>query len=478
MSIPKIIHQIWIGTKPPPTKMMNTWREKHPDYEYILWTEAEIAKRNLVFDSQRKIDSIRELCGKADVIRYEILWRYGGYYFDADSFCIEPLDSYITDKKAFAIFENEVVRKDLVANGIMGAVPNYPLFNDMLQWIKSDESTSQIANYRAWYSVGPALLTRFLDTGKYSDFSVFPSHCFLPNHFTGEKYTGHKKVYSYQEWGSTKNNYDVMNSVILPPEFDTPEKWVSILIPSYNTKPLFVSECLESIRAQKGHFGMEIVWINDGSDELCSRILEEQLKRFEANSRFIKVVYDHIQTNSGMPTALNRGIELCRHDLIFRMDSDDIMLPDRIAKQMAYMEKNPDCMLCGANIHMFTNPNPGAPKEKQFLQQTQHPEKLTWSEFYKTRSDWFMNHPTLCFRKKVFVEVGLYSMDPRFRQLYQDYELLVRVLRKYEYVINLPDILLLYRIHETQLTRQLKNPEQYEGWRTEIIEKANASDPL
>ena len=42
MSIPKIIHQLWIGPKPAPTKFMNTWRDKHPDFEYMYWNEADL----------------------------------------------------------------------------------------------------------------------------------------------------------------------------------------------------------------------------------------------------------------------------------------------------------------------------------------------------------------------------------------------------------------------------------------------------
>lgn len=40
-SIPRIIHQIWIGPKPAPTKFMDTWKDKHPDFEYIRWTEKK-----------------------------------------------------------------------------------------------------------------------------------------------------------------------------------------------------------------------------------------------------------------------------------------------------------------------------------------------------------------------------------------------------------------------------------------------------
>jgi mannosyltransferase OCH1-like enzyme len=45
--IPKVIHQIWIGPKPAPKQMMQTWKEKHPGFEYILWNEEEIAREAL-----------------------------------------------------------------------------------------------------------------------------------------------------------------------------------------------------------------------------------------------------------------------------------------------------------------------------------------------------------------------------------------------------------------------------------------------
>ena len=48
--IPKIIHQIWIGDKPAPTKFMDTWRDKNPDFEYIRWTEEEFVKRDLKYN--------------------------------------------------------------------------------------------------------------------------------------------------------------------------------------------------------------------------------------------------------------------------------------------------------------------------------------------------------------------------------------------------------------------------------------------
>ena len=101
MSIPKIIHQLWIGHKPAPINLMNTWKEKHPDFEYIYWNEEEFVKRDFKFKCQDKIDEIEEINGKADIMRWEILYKFGGVFLDADSICIEPFDHELLNKKCF-----------------------------------------------------------------------------------------------------------------------------------------------------------------------------------------------------------------------------------------------------------------------------------------------------------------------------------------------------------------------------------------
>ena len=454
MTIPKIIHQIWVGPKPAPTNLMKTWKDKHPEFEYIFWTESEFIARGMTFRCQDKIDMIQEYCGKADIIRLEILYKYGGVYIDADSICIEPLDDYFMNKTAFATFENENMRENLVANGNMGFIPNHPLCRDMIEWIKSDESNALIQNFRAWYSVGPALLTKFLNTGNYRDFSVFPSHCFLPVHFTGPKYEGHKKVYAYQEWGTAKQNYDTMNSLILPDEFKLPVEWVSVLVSSYNTNKMFLRECLDSIQIQVGYFGIELVWINDGSYLEYTTILEAELAYFEKRTRFTKVVYKKMEQNQGLSYCLNEGVHLCTHELIFRMDSDDIMTANRISKQLEFMKNTADCMICGSSIQDFKNDSIMDPKSKMLQMEKRHAFVFTWQDFLNTRPTWFLNHPTLCFRKSAVLEVGNYDKKLT-RNVMEDYDLELRFLRRYGKVYSLPDSLVYYRIHTGQITYNL-----------------------
>lgn len=477
-SIPKYLHQIWIGPKPAPTSLMKTWKDKHPDFEYILWTEKEIQNRNLQLQCLEKINMISEINGKADIIRWEILYQYGGYFVDADSICIEPFDTYFENKTAFATFENENVRTGLVATGTMGFIPNHPLCRDIIDWIYSNESTQLIKDTRAWYSVGPGLLTKMLETGKYCDFSVFPSHCFLPIHFTGPKYEGHKKVYGYQEWGTAKQSYDTMNSVVLPEELLVPSsnKWVSVLITSYNTNPFYIKECLDSIKGQIGYFGIEVVWIDDGSSPDNRVSLEKELENFKRTTRFTRVIYKSNDINKGTAISSNIGLELCSCELVFKMDSDDIMMPERIKKQMDFMDKNPKVVICGANIKLFKNilANNETYNQKLFINETAHPATITWNDLYDNKYSWYMNNPTLCYRKNVIKQIDNYRTDDsRILYLYEDYDLLARILKSYQIAYNLPDVLLLYRLHPNQLTHQLDiNSSENVSLRNDIIENA------
>jgi len=466
--IPKILHQIWIGPKPAPTNLMKTWKEKHPDFNYILWTEQEIHNRRLQLSCIDKINIMPEINGKADIIRWEILYKYGGYFVDADSICIEPFDDYFSDKVAFATFENENVRQGLIATGTMGFIPNHPLCLDIIQWINSNESTQLIKETRAWYSVGPGLITKMLDTGKYKDVSIYPSHCFLPIHFTGPVYEGHKKVYGYQEWGTAKQSYDTMNSIVLPKELLEPNVWISLLITSYNTDPLYMKECLNSIKCQNGHFGIELIWINDGSNEDNTLQLEQLLSNFKSSTRFTRVVYRRNEINIGTAKSSNIGLELCTNDLVFKMDSDDIMFPNRIKLQMDFMKKNPQVVICGANIRMFKNDG----ECKTFVYDTQHPNTITWRDLYNNKSSWCMNNPTLCYRKSAILSVGNYrTNDERILYIHEDYDLLARLLKKYQLAYNLPDVLVLYRLHENQLTFNL-NIQSHTTLRNDILENA------
>ena len=463
MSIPKIIHQLWIGPKPPPTKFMDTWKNKHESegFEYIRWTEQELKKRGFVSKLQNKINSMEEINGKADIIRWELLYEYGGFFVDADAYCIEPVTYLVEKYKAFVGYENEMVRGKgwcpnteyndvlasthaLIATGTMAFPPKHELPRLAIEWIKNNYISVEKTGKRAWRTVGPGLLTRIYWQKKWDDITVLPSYLFLPIHVTGVEYTGRDKIYANQEWGSTKQSYDNMNDISLPSQFNTPNDKVSILISSYNTNTSYVKDCLDSIKNQIGHIFFEIIWINDGSDKLRTTLLKKMLYVFENTTRFVKVIYDENDGNKGIGYTLNKGVNMCTNEIIIKMDSDDIMVPDRIQKQLTFMKQNPNAAICGGQVAMFYN------VKEQSHNITRHPT-ITWEQYKKSWSHWFINHPTVCYRKSKILEAGNYNKE--LKQMAEDFELELRMLKKYGTIYNIPDVLLWYRVHSEQVTK-------------------------
>jgi amylovoran biosynthesis glycosyltransferase AmsE len=239
------------------------------------------------------------------------------------------------------------------------------------------------------------------------------------------------------------------------------EKWISILIPSYNTDNSHISECINSIYQQTANYGFEIVWIDDGSTIQHSDYIQQSLQQLSTLRPNCKIVYKKMDTNSGIVACLNLGLDLCTYDLIFRMDSDDIMTPDRISKQCKFMEDNEDCMICGANLFPFCEKmESGKLIKKQADAIHKHMELLTWEEFVEKKYTWIMNHPTLCYRRTAVIEVGKYDSDKYQYSAMEDFELELRFLKKYGKIYNLSDILLLYRVHSNQITQKTRHVDK------------------
>jgi len=125
MTIPKIIHQLWIGPKPPPSNHMDTWKQMNPDFEYIRWDERLIQSK-ITLECKHRIAEMKEINGQADIIRWEILYEYGGVFLDADSICVDKIDDVLMNCKCFAGWEHETLRKGLIATGTMGFPPKHP----------------------------------------------------------------------------------------------------------------------------------------------------------------------------------------------------------------------------------------------------------------------------------------------------------------------------------------------------------------
>ena len=93
--IPKIIHQIWLGS-PFPDKyriLTDIWKAKHPEWKVMLWTEKEIEEFGIA--NKGMYENMKNPSAKSDVVRYEIVYSYGGVYVDTDFYCCQNFDKLL-----------------------------------------------------------------------------------------------------------------------------------------------------------------------------------------------------------------------------------------------------------------------------------------------------------------------------------------------------------------------------------------------
>ncbi len=251
--VPKLIHQLWIGDKPKPSKCLESIKDSNPDYEYMFWDEESLNNLSLPKRYRQKIDFMEELNGKCDMYRWIILEKYGGVFIDADIVAIESLDDFLLNKSFFC-WEQEQMRPNLCATTVMGFTPKHPIPQMAINWILDNRITSP-----AWISVGPQLLSNIyhsLNEDIKKTISVFPSYYFLPDHLTGFKYKGHGKVYTTHLWGSTHRSYRELNTQI-PEHHTKPSTWIDVNIDD-GTSENKIKEIVNSVKHMPGHFGVNI----------------------------------------------------------------------------------------------------------------------------------------------------------------------------------------------------------------------------
>ncbi|MDP3332522.1 MAG: glycosyltransferase family A protein, partial [Methylococcaceae bacterium] len=115
----------------------------------------------------------------------------------------------------------------------------------------------------------------------------------------------------------------------------------SVIFPVYNAGE-YLDAAIESILSQTFK-DFELLLLNDGStDGSLSR-----LEYYASQDSRCKVF---TSANRGLVGTLNEGIRLAAGDILFRMDQDDISLPDRFEKQMRYLAEHPECVLVGSRV--------------------------------------------------------------------------------------------------------------------------------
>jgi len=132
--VPRIIHQFWVGPPMPAVyrEFAAGWRRLHPGWYYRLWSEADLPPLR----NQALYDDAAHLCPgfegqlRADVLRYELLHRFGGVWVDMDFEPRKPLDDLLEDVSCFAAWERQ---DKVVNNAIMGAEAGHPFIASLIE---------------------------------------------------------------------------------------------------------------------------------------------------------------------------------------------------------------------------------------------------------------------------------------------------------------------------------------------------------
>ena len=173
MSIPKIIHQVWINDtwkdsslkKDVPEKWKKSqqeWQRLHPDWKYILWTDdlvLSFIEKNYP-EYLEFYKNYEYLIQRADMIRYFILYDFGGVYSDLDQYPTENIEKYITTNLNYFVYSPN---SDILTNQFMISPKGSNIMKIIQQQLLKDIPFYAIGKHlKIYYSTGPFMLNNTL----------------------------------------------------------------------------------------------------------------------------------------------------------------------------------------------------------------------------------------------------------------------------------------------------------------------------
>jgi glycosyltransferase involved in cell wall biosynthesis len=205
---------------------------------------------------------------------------------------------------------------------------------------------------------------------------------------------------------------------------------ITVLMPVYNGEK-YLAESIKSILEQTEKNFIFLI-INDGSTDDSGKIIREF-----TDPRI--VILDNNE-NCGLVYSLNRGIDFADTKYIARMDADDLARPERLERQLSFMDTNFDVGICGSYVRYFGNHSDGN-VFKMALHSEEIKAELIFSSPY--------SHPSVIMRKEFLDKYHLHY-DENYKNI-EDFDLFQRASRLFK-MANIPEILLDYRKVETSIS--------------------------
>jgi glycosyltransferase involved in cell wall biosynthesis len=207
---------------------------------------------------------------------------------------------------------------------------------------------------------------------------------------------------------------------------------VSVLLPVHNGAAT-LSEALDSILAQED-VELEVLLIDDASRDASAEIISSYAAR---DDRVTAILHDE---NAGLAATLNQGLASARHELVARMDQDDVAMPRRLRTQVEFMRSHPEIVLAGSFVfHMGADPS-----ADRLIKLPTTPRQVA----QKLQKENCLYHPAVILRRSPVIEAGGYREE--FHNA-EDYELWLRLARRHD-LANIPEPLLRYRFSVSGMT--------------------------
>jgi len=215
----------------------------------------------------------------------------------------------------------------------------------------------------------------------------------------------------------------------------------SVLMAVYEKEnPRYLNEALCSIWDKQTLKPGQIVLVKDGP--LTAELDDCITKWREKLSDLLSIV--ELLENVGLGAALNRGLQQCQYELVARMDSDDVSLPNRFERQIDFFRLNPDVVLLSGYISEFkSDPDDIYNIRKVPIDTHVIIKYLKWRNAF--------NHMTVIFKKSVVLSVGGYNDKLTY---FEDYDLWIRLVQAQYKGSNIPEVLVNVRIGNDMIGRR------------------------
>lgn len=210
---------------------------------------------------------------------------------------------------------------------------------------------------------------------------------------------------------------------------------ISVIMSTYKEDERLLRESIESILNQTYKDFEYIIILDYPDNDVHKRVIEEYAIKDDRIHFYIN------EKNMGLTDSLNRGLSLCHGEYIARMDADDISLPDRLERQMEYLEKN-HYDLIGGITEMI---NENGTLLYSIKSVPTDPKKINKALRYSQ----CIAHPTWLGRKEVFEKNSGYRHMP----LCEDYDFTLRAVLNGFVISNLNEPVLKYRMTSNSISR-------------------------